>query len=70
MLTWLPLLLLHTAVQTINELRERCAPLEPAQALALSHVMVPVDIYDEAGNLVSGGEGGMNLLPRPRSEQG
>jgi hypothetical protein len=63
-------LLLHTVVQTVNEVRERCAPLEPAQALALSHIMVPVDIYDEDGNLVSGSESGMNLLPRPRSEQG
>lgn len=69
LMTWLPVLLLHTAVQTYNELRERFTPFEQVPAPAFSRVMLPVDLYDEDGNLINGGDNHVDLLPRPRAER-
>lgn len=53
LMTWLPVLLLHTAVQAYYELRERCVLLEPEPALPFERALLPVAIYDEDGKLVS-----------------
>jgi hypothetical protein len=66
LMVWLPVLLLHTAAQSYYELRERCAAYEPVPAPVFNRAMLPVDIYDEDGKLVSGGEPRIDLLP-PRA---
>lgn len=49
---WLPLLLAHALLQTLYELRERCA-YQPQPAEAFRPTLRAVDLYDEQGNLVS-----------------
>ncbi len=60
LLIWLPLVVAHTAAQTVLELRERCTVYQPIPALALSRPTPPVVIYDEDGRRVGEGD---PLLP-------
>ena len=67
LLLWLPLMLTHTALQTIYEARYRCTTeyqFAPAKASNLQ--MLPVDLYDEDGNLLRNGEPFTFKLPPPR----
>ncbi len=69
LMTWLPVLLLHTVVQAYYEVRARCAPFEPVPAPSFSRAMLPVDVYDEDGNLVSASENRIDFLLPPRTER-
>ena len=54
-MAWLPLLLLHTTVQTVMELRQRCDPAtQPIPIQPLSRYALPVILYDEQGNPLNG----------------
>lgn len=53
-LAWLPFVLLHTAAQSVLELRQRCAAYAPVPVSAFSRAVLPVDLYDEDGNLITG----------------
>ncbi|MEP7292801.1 MAG: hypothetical protein ABI835_13545 [Chloroflexota bacterium] len=67
LMVWLPMMLGHTALQTIYEAKERCATetqFAPAKALNRA-TLLPVDLYDEDGNLLRSGEP-FTLLPPPR----
>ena len=65
LLTWSPLMLVHTAVQTLYEARQRCATeYQFAPVKAVSPQMLPVDLYDEQGNLLRSGEAFTFTLPR------
>ena len=44
LMLWLPMLMLHTAAQSLYELRERCA-----QPVPIPRFNVPVEVYDEDG---------------------
>lgn len=66
LMIWLPVLLLHTVVQSFYELRERCTPYESVPMPIMSRAMLPVDIYDEDGKLVSRNDARIDLLP-PRA---
>ena len=62
----LPLLLAHTTAQTVLELRQRCAPAyQPVPIQPSNRFALPVILYDEQGNPISGDERmNMNYLPR------
>jgi hypothetical protein len=62
LIIWLPALMAHTAAHSVIELRERCVAYAPAPAPAFNYQALPVDVYDEQGNLVSGGDK-IDLLP-------
>ena len=66
LLLWLPLMLGHTMLQTVYEARQRCTTdqLVPAEAFNRTP-MLPVDLYDEQGNLLRSGDQ-FTLLPPPR----
>jgi hypothetical protein len=64
-MVWLPVILLHTALQSVLELRERRAAYAPIQVQKFNYRVMPVQVYDEDGNPVSS-EPKLNLLP-PRS---
>lgn len=67
LLLWLPVLLVHTALQTIYEARQRCATeYQFAPATVNSPQLLPVDLYDEEGNLLRSGEPFTFTLPPPR----
>lgn len=67
LLLWLPLMLVHTVLQTIYEARQRCATeYQFAPATVSSPQMLPVDLYDEQGNLLRSGEPFTFTLPPPR----
>jgi hypothetical protein len=57
---WLPLILLHTALQSLLELRERRIAYAPVPARVFNYGVMPVQIYDEDGNPVPQ----VSLLPR------
>jgi len=68
LLLWLPLVLCHTMLQTVYEARQRCTvyQLAPASAEAFNRTpMLPVDLYDDQGNLLGSGDK-FTLLPPPR----
>lgn len=66
LLLWLPLVLAHTALQTLYEARERCiTEYQLAPAKAMPQALLPVDLYDEDGNLLGSGDQ-FTLLPPPR----
>lgn len=50
---WLPILLAHTAAQSLYELRERCAVYVPVPVERLKRFNTPVDLYDEHGRPIS-----------------
>lgn len=67
LLLWLPLMLVHTALQTIYEARQRCVTeYQFAPTTVNSPQMLPVDLYDEQGNLLRSGEPFTFTLPPPR----
>jgi hypothetical protein len=65
---WLPVVLLHTALQSLLELRERRAVCAPAPVRAFNYNAMTVQIYDEDGNPVASAEPKISLLPRPFGE--
>ena len=66
LMVWLPLMLGHTALQTVFEARERCMVYQLAPAESFNRMpMLPVDLYDEQGNVLGSGEK-FTLLPPPR----
>lgn len=66
LLLWLPLVLCHTLVQTVFEARERCTVYQLVPAESFNRMpMLPVDLYDEQGNVLGSGEK-FTLLPPPR----
>lgn len=65
---WLPIILLHTALQSLLELRERRAVYAPVPLRSFSHNAMPVQIYNEDGSPVTSAEPKLSLLPRPFSE--
>jgi ABC-type multidrug transport system permease subunit len=64
LMLWLPLVLMHTTLQSFYELRARCMTYEPVPLENFSRYALTIDLYDEQGNRV---ESGMELLPRPRT---
>lgn len=52
LILWLPTLVAHTAAQSLVELRQRCVVYEPAPVQAFNYQALPVDVYDEHGNVV------------------
>lgn len=67
LMVWLPLMLGHTAWQTFYEARQRCTVYQLAPAESFNRTpMLPVDLYDEQGNLLRSGDK-FTLLPPPRS---
>jgi hypothetical protein len=66
LLLWLPLMLSHTMLQTLYEARQRCTTYQLAPAEAFNRTpMLPVDLYDDQGNLLGSGDQ-FTLLPPPR----
>jgi hypothetical protein len=61
LLLWLPALVAHTGAQSLFELRERCAVYIPVPAHAFNYQALPVEVYDEQGNVISAERD--NLLP-------
>jgi hypothetical protein len=53
-MVWLPIILLHTALQSLVELRERRAAYVPVPVQVFNFRAMPVQVYDENGNPVSG----------------
>ncbi len=67
LLAWLPLMLTHTAVQAIYEARQQCmTEYQFAPARATNPQMLPVELYDEAGNRLGNGDPFTFTLPPPR----
>ena len=51
---WMPTIAAHTAAQSLVEMRERCLAYAPVPRPSFDYRALPVDIYDEHGNRVSG----------------
>jgi hypothetical protein len=70
-LLWLPVIVGHTAAQSFIELRERCVSYAPAPIQPFNYQALPVDVYDEQGNIIDGDRNGvsaslaMRRLPKP-----
>ena len=60
---WLPVILMHTALQSVVELRERRTAYVPVPVQAFNYRAMPVQVYDEDGNLVRS-EPQMGMLPK------
>ncbi len=65
-MTWLPVILLHTTLQSLIELRERRTAYVPIPVPAFNYRAIPVQLYDENGNLLRS-ENKFSLLPRSGS---
>jgi hypothetical protein len=64
LMIWLPVILLHTALQSLLEFRERRLAYAPVPVRSFNYRAMPVQVYDEDGNPMVSSEPTLSLLPR------